>query len=274
MRKAVTSIVALGAWLAAAAPVRADEELPDDLKDIAIVERPGSQVPLDAELTDQQGRTVHVRDYLADGKPLILALAYYRCPMLCTLVLNGMVDGMRDLAWTAGDQYRVLVVSINPRETSELAREKRENYLRTYGRIVPDRAFEFAVGTEEQVRRLADAVGFRYRWDEKNQQYAHAAGLFVLTPDGRLSQTMYGISFPSNDLRLALVQATAGKLGTAWDQVVLFCYHYDPSSRGYVLAATRVMRAGGVAVLLLLGVVLGTFWRRERRRGMSEGRAA
>ncbi len=260
--------VALWVWLccALAAPVaRADEALPPELAAVGIVERTGGSVPLDVSLRDSNGKAVTLGTYF-DGKPVILVLAYYECPMLCTLVLNGMKDGMKDLAWTAGKEYRTVTVSFDPRDTSEGARHKRDNYLRAYGREAGDRGWEFLVGDESEVRRLADAVGFRYQWDEASKQYAHATGAFILTPDGRISRTLYGVTFPSRELRLALTEASEGKLGAPWDRVQLYCFHYDPVARKYVISPVQVMKLGGLATMVLLSSLLITLWRREARR--------
>jgi len=253
--------------LALAATARADEAVPEELKGIGIEERPGASVPLDAPLVDPQGRPVTLARYVEGGKPVVLILAYYRCPMLCSLVINGMAQGLKELAWTAGDQFRFVVVSFDPRDSVQVAHDKREHYLADYGRRVGERGFDFLTGEEASVRRIADAVGFHYRWDAQTQQYGHAAGAFVLTPQGTLSRTLYGIVFPAKDLRLALLEASQGKLGGAWDQVLLFCFHYDPNARGYVLAATRVMEAAGALTVLLLGGFLLALWRHDRRSG-------
>lgn len=238
--------------------------MPPEMADIGIEERPGAPVARDVRLTNHEGREFTFGEYLDDGKPVILVLAYYQCPMLCTLVLNGIVDGLKSLAWTTGESFRTVIVSIDPTETPELAAEKRNNYLEEYGRPVGPGGLEFLVGEEAEVRKLADSVGFGYRWDEAASQYAHSAAAFVLTPDGTLSRTLYGISFTERDLRLALTEAGEGKVGSAWDRVLLFCYHYDPSARSYGLAAMRLMRAGGAATLLFLAAVFFGLSRRKR----------
>jgi protein SCO1/2 len=257
-------VVALAMAWSLSVQAAAEEAVPPELAGIGIDDQAGAQVPVDVALTDSAGQKVTVGEYLKDGKPLVLVLAYYRCPMLCSLVISGLTNGLKDLEWTAGREYRVLVVSFDPRDTVQIARDKRTNYLKEYGRPIPDRGYEFLVGDEANVKRLADAVGFRYRWDATSLQYAHAAGAFVLTPQGKVSRTLWGISFPGKDLRLALTEASEGKLGSAWDKVMLFCYHYDPSARGYVLAATRLMRAGGALTVLLLGLFLWRVLRSER----------
>jgi protein SCO1/2 len=245
--------------------------LPKELEGIGIDEKPGSVLPQDLTFRDQDGKSVRLGEYLEKDKPVILVLAYYRCPMLCSLVLNGLGDGLRELAWVAGERFRVVTVSIDPSDTSEMAQKKRENQLASYGRKGAPRGWDFLVGNESDIKRLADLLGFRYRYDRVEKQYAHAAGAFVFTPDGRLSRTLYGISFPARSLRLALTEAAGGKLGSAWDKVLLFCYHYDPAARGYVLGARRIMKLGGVLTILSLGLF---FWLLTRNRNMPARRAA
>ncbi|MGC4122232.1 MAG: SCO family protein [Myxococcales bacterium] len=259
--RAVAVMAAMMGTLLASGQSRAEEALPPELKDIAIEEKPGAELPREIVLKDGAGRAVTLGDYFSDGKPVVLVLAYFRCPMLCSLVVNGLTNGLKDLSWSAGKDYRVLVVSFDPRDTTEVAQQKQKNYLKEYGRPVPEKGFEFLTGDAASVKRLADAVGFHYRWDEQQKEYAHAAGAFVVTPGGKLSRTLYGISFPEKSLRLALTEASEGRLGSAWDKVVLFCFHYDANARGYVLAATRLMKAGGALSVLLLGLFL---WRLNR----------
>jgi protein SCO1 len=247
-----------------------DTEIPQELAGIDIVEKPGAQLPRALRLRDQSGQEIELGKYLAGDKPLVLVLGYFECPMLCSLVLNGVLKAMKEIDWTAGKEYRALIVSFDPRDTSEAAQKKRANYLDAYGRPVARDGFDFLVGDAAAVRTLADTVGFHYRWDEQTQQYAHAAGAFVLTPEGRLSRTLYGISFPERNFDLALREAGSGVVGSAWDRVLLFCFHYDPNARGYVLAATRLMRVAGAATVVLLGFFLARFWRTERDRARTQ----
>lgn len=246
-----------------------NDDLPHALEDVGIDPAPGARVPLDVKLRDHEGRDVTLATYLDGSKPTVLVLAYYSCPMLCTLVLNGLNTGLKDVAWTAGNQYRVVTVSIDPRDTPDVAKGKRDSYITEYGRQVEGRGWDFLVGDEDQVRRLADAIGFRYRWDEPTQQYAHAAGAYVLTPDGRVSRQFFGLLFPAKDLRLALIEASDGIVGSAVDRLLLFCFHYSPNQGGYVLAATRLMMAGGALTLLLMGLWLRRLWRHDRLRPAS-----
>ncbi|TKD01513.1 SCO family protein [Polyangium fumosum] len=261
---------ALTAAVVTLAPVSSvfagDPALPKELEGVDIEERPGALLPADAKLRDHEGRDVTLGSYLDGEHPVILVLAYYECPMLCSLVVNGLLQGMKGLAWTAGKEYRVVVVSIDPRDTPETARKKRDSYVGVYGRPVAERGWDFLVGEEAQARRVADAVGFRYRWEEATQQYAHAAGVFVFTPDGKLSRTLYGLNYSAKDLELSLLEASQGKLASAWGRVLLFCFHYDPAENKYVLATRRLMKAGGAFTVLGIGGMLLGFWRRERRR--------
>jgi len=211
------------------------------------------------------------------GKPVILNFVYYNCPSLCGFVLNGLLDGMKGLKWSIGQEFDVLTVSIDPRETPDLALAKKENYLEQLASKVGEQDVEtaskgwrFLTGSEEQVRPLAEAVGFRYRWDKVAQEYAHGAGVFVLTPQGKISRTLYGIQYSPKDFKLALVEAGEGKVGTLMDQVLLFCFRYDPSSRGYSLYAFRLVQAGGAGTLFLVGGYLLAFWRKQRK-GLPSG---
>jgi len=255
--------LALAALVSTRAASAEDTNVPAELEGIDIEERPGAPLPRDIALRDQGGRSVTVGEYLDGKRSVVLILAYYECPMLCTLVITGALDEMKKLRWTVGEEYRVVVVSFDPRDTSEGAAKKRLNYLDAYGRPVAEKGWDFLVGDEAQVKALAGAAGFHYRWDEGTKQFAHAAGAFVYTPDGRLSRTLYGITF--SGLKLALLEASEGKIGTVIDRVLLFCFHYDPLARGYVLATTRLVRASGALTLAALALWLLRFWRRERR---------
>lgn len=242
-----------------------DNNVPGELEGIGIKDHSGKDVPRDVTLTDQDGKQVRLGDYFDGKRPVLLALAYYECPMLCSLVLTGVLEGVKPLRWTAGEDYRVLVVSFDPRDTPQRAADKRKAYMDAYGRKLGPRGWDFLVGDAAAVKRVAESVGFGYRWDERQQQYAHAAGAFVLTPEGRISRTLYGLSFVT-DLRLSLLEASEGKIGTVMERVLLFCYHYDPVSRGYILATMRVVKLSGVLTILVLGAFLLRFWRAERRR--------
>jgi protein SCO1/2 len=214
---------------------------------------------------DEEGRSVALAQYFGQ-KPVILALVYYRCPMLCTMVLNDLTRSLNALEASAGDQFTVLAVSFDPAETPDLATAKKDQYLRAYRRPHAEQGWHFLTGPQESIARLAAAVGFRYAWDAKNQQWAHASGLVILTPSGHISRYFYGIDYAPTDLRLALAEAGEQKISpSASTRVLLYCFHYDPSTGRFGLAIMRLLQTGGILTLLLLG---GSIWltiRRDRR---------
>ncbi|HEX5270092.1 MAG TPA: SCO family protein, partial [Gemmataceae bacterium] len=225
----------------------------------------GAQVPLDAEFRDETGGVVKLGDYFGD-KPVILVLAYYRCPGLCTMVLNGLVQALLDVPLEMGRDFQVVTVSFDPRETPALAAAKKKTYLERYGRPGAEAGWHFLTGEQEPITRLTEAVGFRYRYDSVNDQFAHASGIMVLTPKGKVSRYFYDIAYSPRDVRLGLVEASGNRIGTASDQVLLFCFHYDPAEGKYGAAVMNLVRLGGV--LTILGVVAMVFvlWRQERRK--------
>ena len=249
------------------APARAEQEVPKELQGIAIDGTLGAKVPLDVPFVDQLGKQVKLRDYFVSGRPVILTLAYYSCPTLCSLVLNGLVDGMRSVPFVPGKDYQVVTLSIDPREKTSLAAAKRDAYLQSFNRELADKSHDwpFLTGSEQDIAKVAQAVGFHYRWDEEGKQWAHAAGIFVLTPDGRLSQILYGIMVAPRDLRLALVEASLGGIGSPLDKLLLWCFHYDPKDRKYSIASIALVRAAGVFTLMVLGSFLIAAWRKDRR---------
>jgi protein SCO1 len=244
-------------------------DVPRPLTGIEIVDKRGADLPRDLQFTNHEGKTVTLGSYFT-GKPVVLVMAYYECPMLCTFVLNGLNAGLKDLAWKPGKEFRVVTVSFDKRDTVESARKKREVYLQAYGRQIDPGGWDFLIADEKNVVELAKTIGFGYRWDEKTEQFAHAAGAFIVSPNGKLTQTLLGIQFSDRDLRLSLTEASEGKLGSAWDRVMLLCYHYDPNEHSYVLAGKRFMRAGGTLSALALGVFLARLWRREMRKPAPE----
>jgi protein SCO1/2 len=251
--------------LAGAQGVAAETGLPPILRDVGFDQRLGAQVPLDLPFRDETGSTVTLRQYLGD-KPLLLVPAYYECPMLCTLVLNGVVSALRALPFDIGREFRVVTVSFNPTETSELAAAKKANYLREYRRPGADAGWHFLVGDDSSIRPLLASIGFRYAWDEAAKQYAHASGIVVLTPAGRVSHYFYGVEFPPRDLRLAFVEASNERIGSVVDQLLLFCFHYDPATGRYSRVALNAVRVGGVLTMLALGTFVFVMLRRDRAR--------
>lgn len=242
------------------------EPLPKDLEGIGITEHAGARLPLDLEFTDEDGRQVRLGKFFSGQRPVVLTLGYYRCPMLCTLVLNSLVEGIKDLPWTPGREFEMVTVSIDPLETPTLAKLKKQNYLEEYARPGAAAGWHFLTGREENIRKLADAVGFGYRYVEERQQYAHPAAIFVATPDGRLARYLYGVVYQPKTMRLALTEAGEGKIGTTTDQLLLYCFHYDAQEGRYVLAATNIMRFGGATTALVVGLWLVASWRRGARK--------
>lgn len=230
--------------------------VPPQLKEVGIDQRLHNQVPLCLEFKDESGAVVRLGDYFG-GKPVLLTLVYYECPMLCTQILNGVVSCLKPLSFTPGKEFTIVTVSFDPRETPPLAERKKASYLERYGRPESAAGWHFLTGREEEIRRLTDAVGFRYRFDPVTGQYAHASGIMVLTPQGRLSRYFYGIEYAPRDLRLGLIEASSGKIGNPVDQVLLYCYHYDPTTGKYGAVVMNIIRAGGL--LTFVGIALAIF---------------
>jgi protein SCO1 len=262
-----TLLGVLGVVLGATAyPVAAGEDQrPAILRDVAFDQRLGAQVPPDVAFRDETGASVTLRDYLGD-KPVLLVPAYYECPMLCTIVLNGVVSALRALPFDVGKEFRVVTFSFNPRETSELAAAKKATYLEDYRRPGAAAGWHFLVGDEPSIAALTQAIGFRYAWDEASKQYAHASGIVVLTPAGRISHYFFGVEFAPRDLRLALVEASGEHIGSLVDQLLLFCFHYDPATGRYSRLALNAVRAGGVLTLAVLVAFVGLMLRRDAKR--------
>lgn len=237
------------------------------LENIDVVERLGETVPLDLEFRDENGQPVKLGDYFKGDKPVLLNLGYYKCPMLCNMVLNGMVGGLQELSWVAGDEFRIVTVSIDPREGPKLAREKKATYIKQLGKPKAAKGWHFLTGRRESIKALAAAVGFGYEYDTNRMEYAHGASIFFLSPTGKITRYLYGIEYEAKQLRLALVEAGEGTVGNAIDRFLLRCYHYDPHSRKYGVYVWGVMRAGGLLTFSFIAIMLFVFWRRERRRG-------
>lgn len=242
------------------------EDIPHQLEGVDIVEHLNAKLPLDAELTNSEGKTVRLGDYFDGKHPVILTLGYYRCPMLCDLVLQGVVDGIKELDWTVGDQFRIVTISFDHLETPILAKENKQGYLRLYGRAEAASGWSFHVGREENIARIAETVGFGFKWNEARKEYAHKAGIMICTPDGHISRYLYNIVYEPQTLRMALLEASEGKIGSTIDQFVLYCYHYDSSEGRYAPVAQNIMRLGGVLTLLIVAIGLGAFWLKEWSR--------
>jgi len=240
---------------------------PDEFQGVDIIEKRGDTIPLDLPLTTADGRQVQLRDYFDGEKPVVLILAYYTCPMQCQLVLNSSMDAFRQLKWDLGDEYRALTISFDPRDTSESASEWRDDLYHGYGRPIENDGWEFFTAEGSSSKAIADAVGFGYKFIPKAGDYAHPSVIMVLSPDGEVSNYLYGISYKPEQLRLALQDAGAGKVGSLYERVLFRCFLYDPDSNSYVANAMIIMRiSGGLTVFVLGGGVGLMLWRSHRKK--------
>ena len=247
------------------APGKAASEQIPILKEIGIDQKLNNQVPLDLEFNDETGATVKLRQFFGP-RPVVLALVYYGCPMLCTQVLNGLAGSLQGVSFTAGDEYEVVVVSFDPGETPAMAADRKQQFMRRYVRDPKATSIHFLTGREASVKALTSAVGFRYAWDTATAQFAHPAAMTVLTADGRVSRYLYGVEFAPRDVKLALVEASEGRIGSFVEQAMLFCYHYDPERGRYGFVIMNIVRAAGALTVLLIGGWIVLSLRRERRQ--------
>lgn len=265
MRRNITTILLVisGIFLSGSVESQIVMENAPELQKIDVIEHYGDQIPLNLRFTNSVGEPVQLKSFFQTGKPVLLTLAYYECPMLCTFVLNGLSKGIGDVAFSPGKDYQIITISIDPEETAGLAAAKKKNQLAATGKIIDNSGWEFLIGDQKNITDLADALGFKYYYDKDRDEYAHAAVSFVLTDQGIISRYLYGIEYKEQDLRFALMEASEGNIGNTLDRILLFCYHYDPDAKGYVIFAGNVMRLGGVITLLILGTVIFIFWRKE-----------
>jgi protein SCO1/2 len=260
---------------ASASKVQAKADaVPAQLQGIGIDQKLDSQVPLDLAFRDETGQPVKLERYFRSGRPVILTLVYYECPMLCTLVLNGLVSALRALSFDAGEQFEIITVSFDPNETPQLAAAKKEAYLAEYRRPGAAEGWHFLTGDAAAIEGLSRSVGFRFRYDQEIQQFAHAAAIMVLTPGGRVARYFYGVEYAPRDLRLGLIEAAENRIGSAVDQLLLYCFRYDPHTGKYSAAILNIVRLGGVlTVLSLAGFVLAAV-RRDRPASRDAGAGA
>jgi protein SCO1 len=242
----------------------AANRLPAQLVGVGIEEHLGRTIDLDLTFNDENGKVVKLRDFFNKGRPVLLDLVYFNCPQLCTLILNRQVEIMRQMPQTPGKEYEILSISIDPRETAEIASQKKASYLASYGKPAP--GWHFLTDRDDNAKRLAELIGYHYRWDPRIQQYAHLAGIMILTPEGKMARYLYGINYRALDLRFGLAEAAENRSTSTIDKVLLFCYHYDPVENKYVLFANNFMKAGGALTVLILGWFLFRMFRAEHRR--------
>ncbi|HEY4087278.1 MAG TPA: SCO family protein [Bryobacteraceae bacterium] len=238
---------------------------PDILKGVDIEQRLNSQLPLDAVFRDENGETVQLAQYFSK-RPVVLALVYYECPMLCTQILNGVVQTAKSMTLAPGKDYDVVVISFDPKETPAMAMAKKTNYMKKFGRPETAAGWHFLTGATPSIDRVTNAVGFRYKWDPALSAYAHASAVYVLTPEGKLSKYFYGISYSATDMRFGLIEASHDKIGTAVDELLLFCCQFDPHSGKYTLAIVGVLRLAGAATLLMLSGYVAKMLRRDKAK--------
>ena len=232
---------------------------------VGIDQKLDAQLPLDTMFRDESGRVVRLSDYFNHGRPVILTFMYYRCPMLCSMVMEGVTSTLTELKFDIGKEFDVVTISIDPRDTPELATQKKEKYVKRYGRLEAANGWHFLTGPESAIRRVTGAAGFHYAYDPRLDQFAHATAMMVLTPSGRMSRYLYGFEYRPRDVRLALVEASQNKIGTATDQLLLLCYHYEPATGRYSAAAMNFVRAGGVATVAGLVGFIAIMIRREKK---------
>lgn len=237
---------------------------PDEMKGVDIGGKLGEMIPLDVAFKDEEGQDVTLRKYFDGKKPVLLNFAYSSCVMLCHYVLDATMQGAKGLAWTPGNEYQIVTVIIDEKETPAKAKEQKMKYLGQLRKQGSDNGWHFLTGNAQNIRKIADAVGFYYKWDEASKQYSHAAAIMILSGEGKLSRYLYGIRYEGTQLRNALIDASDGKVGTTIEKAILWCFHYDPKAGTYIMNAQRVMKAGMGIVLVLVMAGLFFYWRREK----------
>ena len=238
---------------------------PPGLEFVGIEQHLNAEVPADLEFRDELGNPVKLADYFGHGRPVILNLGYYQCPMLCSELLQGLVGSMKALTFNLGKDFDVLTVSFDPRETTEMAAAKKRDMIKRYGRANADQSWHFLTGKADQINALTKAVGFQYQFDPKTEQYAHAAAIVMLTPDRHISGYFYGVEFSPKDLRLGLVQASQNRIGNIGDQVLLYCYHYDPRTGKYGAVVSNILKLAALGTMLILGTFMFIMFRADSR---------
>lgn len=258
-------------WRSADTPA---SQVPPELKDVGITEKLGDQLDLSLPFQNEKGETVTLGSFFDGKRPVLLSIVYYNCPGLCNFHLNGVADVLKNMDWQLGREFDMVVVSMDHTETPDLAAKKKANYIETLGRPEMEKGWHFLVGSEDSVKKLTSQLGFGFGWDEVSKQWAHSAAIHVLTPAGVISRYLYGIQFDPKTVRLSLVEASHGLLGTVIDKLVLTCFQYNPDTRGYAFYAYNIVRYGAGAVAVVLLAFLVPIWWRERRRSFSKGVAS
>lgn len=247
---------------------------PAILENVGIDEKLGKKIDLSLPFKNEKGESVTLGQYFTGKKPVIISPVYFECPRLCNFHLNGLVDALKGVDWNAGDKYEVLAISFDSNEKPDVASLKKDSYMKVYDRVGSEKGFHFLTGGEDSVQMLMSEVGFKFRWNEEMKEWAHASAAILVSPDGTITRYLPGIVFEPKDVRMAIVEAGKGQIGTFVDQLVLYCFHYDPREGRFTILASNVMKLGGGAMTLALGLWLLPFWlRNRRRRGEPEARS-
>ncbi len=256
-------ILTLLCWAFQVMPVQAQrmEKAPKSIESLDVIEHLDTQLPVELGFQDSDGKQVKLGDYFKKDRPVILSMNYSNCPMLCSLQLTALVRGLRDLEWSADQEFDFVSVSIDPKETYQRANLTKQKYFKEYQRAGTADGWHFLCGEQPEITKLANAIGLQYRYVEERKEYAHPAVLVVCTPDGRISRYLYGVQFPETTLKLALVEASEGKIGSTIDRFLLFCFHYDETSGRYAPTALNIMKIGGFATVFIITVVVIPYWR-------------
>ena len=239
------------------------KEFPSEEK-IDVIENLGAYLPLDTILIDESGSEVELRTFFNKEIPTVLTLNYFECPMLCTLVLNGLAESLKNLTLNAGDDFQVITIDINPNEKTLFANQKKKNYIRGFGLENMKNDWHFLTGNQESIKKVADSIGYIYYYDKQRDEYMHPAAITLLSSEGKISRYLYGIEYPVKDLKFGILEASEGKIGSTLDKIILYCYHYDPYKNTYTIFATNVMRLGGIFTILFIGLMLITYWKNDR----------
>ncbi|MFN7728175.1 MAG: SCO family protein [Bdellovibrio sp.] len=238
---------------------------PKELENIGITEKLGTQLNLEEVVRNENGENVTLGSFFKPGRPVILSLVYYACPGLCNFHLNGLIEGLKPMDWSAGQKYDVIALSFDPQENAELAKAKKATYMKLYERHGTENGFHFLTADEPTIKRITESVGFAYRWDESQKQWAHGSAGIVASPTGKVTRYLHGIMYDAPTIKMALNEAGQGKVGTIVDAMIMYCFKYDPKQSKYVIYAFRLVQLGGVLIILALGFLLVPMWLRSRR---------
>lgn len=249
-----------------AAPLVSTEK-PREFDGIGITENLGQQVDLNLKFKDENGQEVTLAKYYDGTHPVVISMVYFNCPGLCNFHLNGVVESMKEMDWKAGEKFQLLAISFDPKETPDLAAAKKVNYMKLYDKAGTENGFHFLTADADTVKKITETVGFKYRWDEQSKEWAHASAAVITNPDGKISRYLHGIMFDSKTFKYSLNEATEGRIGNVIDQMIFYCFKYDPTKSKYTLYAFRIVQIGGVMVILILAALLGPVWWRARKEG-------